>query len=412
MRVIVVQMGARHRYAVPKMLEQAGMLEGLYTDSHAESSLGRLAGMAPNGLASRLPGVRRLRDRMIRGIAPERVRSTDLPAIAGPWLRLLSRNWYGYLRRRDRLFCLALKHWGAGRATAVYSMMGEGLEFLKWAKRQGLWIILDIFINPITHRILCEERKRWPGWEEQDTVDSSLLERDMNRRIELADLLVCPSEAVVDGLRYYPSFSAEKVTVAPYGFSADVGEGFGNPQQGRVLFGGTADLRKGIQYFALAAHMLRGRGHGLRFRVAGSVTERIRSRPETQGLEFLGPLPRQNFLAELRSADVFVLPTLAEGSASVLYEALACGVPVVTTRSAGSVVTDGVEGRIVPERDAGALAEAIEQIVKDRALRDRMSAAALKTAAAYTEERWGERLVAALRQAHANWRVPITPVAP
>jgi len=75
-------------------------------------------------------------------------------------------------------------------------------------------------------------------------------------------------------------------------------------------------------------------------------------------------------------------------------------------------VTDGVEGRIVPERDAGALAEAIEQIVKDRALRDRMSAAALKTAAAYTEERWGERLVAALRQAHANWRVPITPVAP
>jgi len=407
MRVIVVQMGARHRYAVPRMLERAGMLEALYTDSHAGSVLGRLAGFASNGPAARLPGVVRLRGRKIPGIAPERVRATDLPAIAGPLVRLHSRNWYQYYRRRDRLFCLALKRWGTGGATAVYSMMGEGLEFLKWAKSQGLRIILDIFINPITHRILSEERKRWPGWEDEDTVDLSSLERDMDQRIELADLLICPSEAVVEGLRFYPSFSAEKVTVAPYGFSADVGEASGNPQQGRVLFGGTADLRKGIQYFALAAHMLRGRGHGLRFRVAGSVTERIRSRPETQGLEFLGPLPRRNFLGELRSADVFVLPTLAEGSASVVYEALACGVPVVTTRSAGSVVTDGVEGRIVPERDAGALAEAIEQIVKDRALRDRMSAAALGTAAAYGEDSWRERLLNALGHLDAArcWRV-------
>jgi len=70
-------------------------------------------------------------------------------------------------------------------------------------------------------------------------------------------------------------------------------------------------------------------------------------------------------------------------------------------------VTDGVEGRIVPERDAGALAEAIEQIVKDRALRDRMSAAALGTAAAYGEDSWRERLLNALGHLDAArcWRV-------
>ena len=48
---------------------------------------------------------------------------------------------------------------------------------------------------------------------------------------------------------------------------------------------------------------------------------------------------------------MFVLPSLAEGSAEVTYEAIAAGVPVVTTRAAGSVVRDGIEGRIVPERD-------------------------------------------------------------
>jgi glycosyltransferase involved in cell wall biosynthesis len=114
-------------------------------------------------------------------------------------------------------------------------------------------------------------------------------------------------------------------------------------------------------------------------------------------VRFLGPLRRPDFLKELRSSSVFVLPTLAEGSASVIFEALCSGVPVVTTRSAGSVVTDGKEGRIVPERDPEALAEAVREIVSDRELRASMSAQALRTAADYTEDRWQERLVQALQ---------------
>jgi len=321
--------------------------------------------------------------------------------IAEPWLRLVSRDWYAYFRRRDKLFSLALRRWGIGKATAVYSMMGEGLDFLRWAKGKGLRVILEVFVNPITHRILREERRRWPGWEDEDPVDFSVLERDIDQRIKLADILICPSYAVVEGLQFYPSFSVDKVRVVPYAFPTQVAEGLVNPERGRVLFGGAANLNKGIQYFAEAARMLDGPRRQFRFRVAGDVTERIRSRPETQGLEFLGRLPWGKFIEELRLTDVLVLPTLAEGSAVVIYEALACGVPVVTTRSAGSVVTDGVEGRIVPERDARALAEAIEGIVNDRDLRKRMSAAALRTAAAYGEDSWRDRLLHALSQPSA-----------
>jgi len=50
-----------------------------------------------------------------------------------------------------------------------------------------------------------------------------------------------------------------------------------------------------------------------------------------------------------------VLPSLAEGSAGVIYEALASGFAVITTESAGSVVRDGIEGFIVPEGDPQAL---------------------------------------------------------
>ena len=94
---------------------------------------------------------------------------------------------------------------------------------------------------------------------------------------------------------------------------------------------------------------------------------------------------------------MFVLPSLAEGSAEATYEALAAGVPVVTTRAAGSVVRDGIDGRIVPERDPVALADAIAEIVEDRDKRARMSEAARERARDYTWERYGERLVGALQ---------------
>jgi glycosyltransferase involved in cell wall biosynthesis len=99
-----------------------------------------------------------------------------------------------------------------------------------------------------------------------------------------------------------------------------------------------------------------------------------------------------------------VLPSLAEGSAETTYEALACGVPVVTTLEAGSVVRDGIEGRIVPSRDPEALASAIAEIVQDRQKRERMSRAARERARDYTWERYGERLLAALTDKLADRR--------
>jgi len=61
-----------------------------------------------------------------------------------------------------------------------------------------------------------------------------------------------------------------------------------------------------------------------------------------RSLSFLGRVPRDRIHEEFQTADLFVLPTLAEGSAEVTYEALAAGLPVITTKSAGSVVRDGI----------------------------------------------------------------------
>jgi glycosyltransferase involved in cell wall biosynthesis len=80
----------------------------------------------------------------------------------------------------------------------------------------------------------------------------------------------------------------------------------------------------------------------------------------------------------------------------VCYEALAAGLPVVTTENAGSVVRDGMDGFIVPIRDAAAIVERLETLDRDRPLLESMARAARERAREFTLEKYGERLLAAL----------------
>lgn len=154
-------------------------------------------------------------------------------------------------------------------------------------------------------------------------------------------------------------------------------------------------LRKGAQYLGAASRLLKTKGSAIDV-VAAGVSDRVRALPSMNAVTFLGHLGRTEMDREFSEADVFVLPSLAEGSASVVFEAMAAGLPVVVTPGAGSVVTHGKEGFIVPERDPEALAAAIERIVSDRSLRESMSQASQETAALYDEKHWGDRLVEAL----------------
>jgi glycosyltransferase involved in cell wall biosynthesis len=113
----------------------------------------------------------------------------------------------------------------------------------------------------------------------------------------------------------------------------------------------------------------------------------------------VGQVPREVVRSEFAQADVFALPTLAEGSALAHLEALACGLPVVTTANAGSRVRDGEDGFVVPLRDASALADRLEQLVRDRQLRESMSQAARTHAEELSWSHFGELLVGATRAA-------------
>ena len=402
MKFIVAQIGARRGYAVPAILERAGLLERFYTDLCADAGLGRWlvhAGKIPllNGRMARLAG-RRLPDCV-------RARTTTfggaflthalLNATAG---RDPQERFRAALRAGAALGTAMTRH-GFGAATHLYSMLGEGGHFVSAGRRHGLKIVTEIYILLSAERLLIEERCAFPGWEENVPQFTAIRHEFGFDDLPVApgDFAICPSEAVRDDLVANWSVRPEQCAVVPYGMNPELLHVRNEPVGGRVLFAGTADLRKGIHYFAMAAERLSALGKTFEFRVAGNVQPLVAARPICRHLNFLGRVPRAEMAREFSTADVFVLPSLAEGSAEVTYEALACGVPVITTRAAGSVVRDGIEGRIVPERDSVALAGAVQEVVEDREKRDRMAHAARERARNYTWEKYGERLVAALK---------------
>ena len=103
--------------------------------------------------------------------------------------------------------------------------------------------------------------------------------------------------------------------------------------------------------------------------------------------------------AHYRWADVFVLPSICEGSAAVCYEALAYGLPVITTPNAGSVVRNGVDGYIVPIRDADAIACKLELLASDPRLLAELSANVKDRAREFTVSRYAARLFSTISAA-------------
>jgi glycosyltransferase involved in cell wall biosynthesis len=214
----------------------------------------------------------------------------------------------------------------------------------------------------------------------------------MSWLVQISDLYFCPAPSVARDLADIPGFDPSRVRLVPYGISG-VLRWRPKPIRGRVLFVGAAGLRKGLPYLAEAARVLKGRRPEIEIVVAGYASLEIRQRPETRDLQFLGVLGREAMADEFARADVFCLPSLAEGSATSIFEALAYGIPVITTASSGSLVSNGVEGLVVPERDAEAIASSIERIVEDRELRARMSTAALALATRYDDAQCGRRFI-------------------
>jgi glycosyltransferase involved in cell wall biosynthesis len=164
----------------------------------------------------------------------------------------------------------------------------------------------------------------------------------------------------------------------------------------RVLLAARMLWDKGVGEFVEAARILKREGRDVQFVLAGqpdfgnpaAIPAQVLSDWRSVGLvEWLGHI--DDMPALFASVDVVALPSYREGLPASLIEAAACGRPLVTTDAPGcsDVVSDGVDGLIVPARDAAALARAIARLQDDPALAARLGEAARAKALAVYDER-------------------------
>lgn len=377
---VVARFGPYMHYAVPRMLHELGRLERLYTDIYADQGWTRLAGLIPRAVQPH--GLRRLLGRVSSDLPRDRVKSYPAFGLryyarrsrAADWERLSAVHlWAGseFGRRVTRD--------GFGDAGAVYTFNTAALEILRSARQRGMYTVVEQTIAPraVEEQLLAEEQERFPGWDpprQRGGAADATGEREAEEWA-LADMITCGSEFVRDGIASCGG-PVERCVVVPYGVDGRFAVRRTRRHNGplRVLSMGEAGLRKGVTYALETAKFLRGAAE---LRWVGPVTINAEARARFEGhMELAGAVPRSQILPHYEWADVFFLPSVCEGSATVTYEALTCGLPVITTPNAGSIVRDGVNGFVVPVRDTAAMAARLWQLYEDRDLLERLSAAA------------------------------------
>lgn len=197
----------------------------------------------------------------------------------------------------------------------------------------------------------------------------------------VADAITVPS-SVARRSYLQQGIAAEKVKVIPYGVELARFHKTGDPPADsfEVLFAGQVSVRKGIPYLLQAfARLHHARKH---LTVVGGMQDHmpalLKTLP-TENVTFLGAIPQTELIDRMSRSHVLVLTSVEEGLALVQPQAMACECPVISTVSTGAedLFTDGVEGFIVPDRDVDALADRMQRIADDPALRERLAAAGL-----------------------------------
>lgn len=398
MTVVVAQLGARMHYAVPRLLADSGQLHRLYTDTVGSSRWLQMLSSLPTALQ---PGaLRRLLGRIPGGIPPERITAFSLfglqyfqrrKAARNPAERAAAHVWGG------KTFCRLIIEHGLGDADTVFTYNCAGLELLEHARRRGLRTIVEQTICPriMEVELLREEADAFPAWAETAATMADaqgFIDREFGEW-RVADLILCGSDFVRDGIAKCGG-PVERSWVVPYGI--DVAKFSMPPRRShdgplRVLTVGSVGLRKGSPYVLAAARRMRGRAQ---FRMVGNarLPEPVR-RELADAVELLGVVPRTEILQHFAWADVFLLPSICEGSATAVYEAMAAGLPVVCTPNTGSVVRHGLDGYIVPIRDIDAVVAALEHLADDPELRATLAANARRRSAAFDLAGYRDRLL-------------------
>ncbi len=251
-------------------------------------------------------------------------------------------------------------------ATIFHGWAGNCLSCIKKARQQGSFIMIEqVSMHPRDwEQAVLEECERF-GVRPRDcraTLPAPLMRR-MEREFELADAILVPSQ--VARKSFENAGYANRTIVVNAGVDHHF---FVAPSQAaprdifRVCYAGRVELPKGLPYLLQAWNQLKLAQAELV--VIGEVAPEMHpfiKRWALPNVRFLGILPQSELARWYRASHLFAFPSVNEGLARVLFEAMSSGLPVLATERSGGgdCITPGVEGDLVPARNVAALAEGI-----------------------------------------------------
>jgi glycosyltransferase involved in cell wall biosynthesis len=279
----------------------------------------------------------------------------------------------------------------AQQADLVVASYGTGRYAFEAVRRAGGRAVLSYPIahNRYQRRFYAEEAELAPAFAAAlprlDELPAEYTER-LELECELADTILVGSTFVRRSF-IETGYDVHKIIVTPYGVDSERFRPRTTPKCDgvfRVLFVGQIGQRKGMSYLLKAYQLFRKRDSELH--VVGSYVPGSQVyAPYFTLYRHTEHVPQQDLPALFQDADVFVFPSLIEGMPLVVLEAMACGLPVITTtHGPGDILRDGVDGFFVPIRDPEAIAARLEQLYLDPALREQMGRNAREQAARHS----------------------------
>jgi glycosyltransferase involved in cell wall biosynthesis len=285
---------------------------------------------------------------------------------------------------------------------AVVGMPMSCASTFQWARNAGITTIFNHVHADLDteNKAFEDEAQRAMSRSQRNQIlrerwSATVVERT-NREAALADLILAPSRFVEADL-HAKGIPEDRILFLPYGTDLHGGP---MPHRDnalgplRILYVGQVGYRKGLQYLLDAVAKMPSSQAELT--IVGPIVNRSEILSDLpRNAKYLGKLSREALKTEYARADVFVLPSLAEGMALVVLEAMAFGLPVIITRECGyeGVVHDGIEGFVIPSRNSRRILQSLEVLLRDHDLRTRMSQASRRRAEDYTWERFESQLI-------------------
>lgn len=276
-----------------------------------------------------------------------------------------------------------------------HSQDGFCLETAKRMKNAGAVFICDRGIISASYLKHLSEQEYGKYGIKKEYADCYIMDKAHEEHM-LADCVVVPTETVKRSL-VDEGVKEKKIAVIPYGVDLSM---FGGEQKSisidkafKLLFVGEISFRKGCHYLLKA-------WENLGFNDAELV---LIGHVEKEFEVFLRDYKGNNYniipymaqtelIRHYKGASAFILPSLAEGSARVIYEAMAGGLAVIYSDMAGSIARNGIDGIEIPAFDQKAIEEAILKLYEDRELGRQMGLHGQEWVKNYSKENYRKRI--------------------